>query len=462
LDTGKLLDREHERALLLDALKKASSGDPQLVVVWGRRRVGKTYLLSHVRAGRRSVFFGATQQSEAIELGRLAEAVRRDLGDDVADQTGGGFSGWEAALRYFAGLAKSDPLLVILDEVPYLSRSTPGFASIVQAVWDHLPACKLTLVLTGSAIGTIEQMLGASGPLRGRPTLTMRLDPLDLIAARAFLPGMADQAYFEAYAATGGYPLHLKSWDRTATTDENLFALAGSGGGILVEDAPEILAEELAEAAGYPRILAAIGRGRHRISEIANDAAQRVDHPLDVLIRTGFVRRSVPVGAPKAARPLYEIDDVYLAFWFAVLYSDLALIDGGQGRSVLRRRSPEWQRHLGAVFEAAARQHAVRMVESGELPNDLVVGRWWAQSGAQCEVDVLGLSGTATALLGEARWQSRPLGLRDLAELSAKRALVPRTADEAVLALWGRAGAEPSVRKAGARTFGLRDVLRAR
>jgi hypothetical protein len=179
-------------------------------------------------------------------------------------------------------------------------------------------------------------------------------------------------------------------------------------------------------------------------------------------MRTGFVRRDVPVGAPKAARPIYEIDDVYLAFWFAVLYSDLALIDGGQGRSVLRRRSPEWQRHLGAVFEAAARAHAVRPVEYGKLPEQLVVGRWWAQSGPQCEIDVLGLSGTTAALLGEVRWHSRPLGLRELAELSAKLPLVPRLAEEPVLALWGRAGAEPSVRDSGARAFGLRDVLRAR
>jgi hypothetical protein len=165
------------------------------------------------------------------------------------------------------------------------------------------------------------------------------------------------------------------------------------------------------------------------------------------------------VGSPKASRPLYEIDDVYLAFWFAVLYSDLALISGGPGQAVLRRRLPAWQRHLGWVFEEAARAHAVRMVESGKFP-DLVIGRWWAVSGEQCEVDVLGLSGSRTALLGEAKWQERPLGMRDLAELSAKRALVPKASEDPLLVLWGRAGVEPAVKKAGAIGFGLKDVLR--
>ncbi|GBC86278.1 hypothetical protein HRbin12_00264 [bacterium HR12] len=456
-----LIDRAQERARLEAAWERARKGRPQLVVVWGRRRVGKTFLLTHFLRGKRGVFYGATEQAERVELGRLAEAVRRGLGVRASELLGGAFSSWETALRALAALAAEEPLVVVLDEVPYLTRSTPGFASIVQAVWDHsAPGTKLMLVLTGSAVGTMERLLGPGGALRQRPTELMRLDPLGPVEARAFLPRLPPDAFLEAYAACGGYPLHLRSWDASASTSENLYRLGGSPGGILLEDAAGILREELPETGGYPRILAAIGRGRTRISEIANEAAQRVEHPLSVLIASGFVRRSVPIGAPRKARPLYEIADPYLAFWFAVLYPDLPQIEGGQGRAVIRRASGRWARHVGWVFEEAARAHAARLVARGDLPEDLVVGRWWASAGEPCEVDVLGLRGSRTELLGEVRWTTRPLGLRELRELIAKTVRVPDPIDEPRYVLWGRKGVEDAVRSAGALGFSVDDVLR--
>jgi AAA+ ATPase superfamily predicted ATPase len=438
-----LLDRTSEMASLEQAWSDASTGNPQLVVLWGRRRVGKTFLLSHFVGDKRSVFFGATEQAEAVELARLSEAVRRGLGADAVDLAGGGFQSWEAALRYFAALARDEPLAVVLDEVPYLLRSTPGFASVVQAVWDHLArGTRLVLVMTGSAVGTIEGLLGAGGALRGRPTRALRLDPLDPIEARVFLPRLEPDAYFEAYAACGGYPLHLRQWDESATTWENLVRLAGAAGGILLEDALGILREELPDVGGYPRILAAIGRGRTRAGQIANEADQRIEHPLDVLVRAGLVRRSLPVGAPRRARPLYEIDDPYLAFWFAVLYADVTLIEAGQGRAVLRARLPAWQRHLGWTFEELARSHAGRLVQEGALPEDLVVGRWWAASGQPLEFDVLGLRGSRAMLVGEARWQGRPLGRRDVDALRVHASRLPHLADDPLLAFWSRGGVD--------------------
>lgn len=459
--TESLLGRDQELSGLGDAWKDAQAGDPQLVVLWGRRRVGKTFLLSHFIRGKRAVFFGATQQAEGIELGRFADAVARDLGVQALDLTGGALASWEAALRFAAASAAEEPLAVVLDEVPYLATSTPGFASIVQVVWDHLrPGTKLMLVLTGSAVGTIESMLGPGGALRGRPTLAKRLDPLDPVRARAFLPRLKPAPYLEAYAACGGYPLHLRSWDPKVGTDANLVRLAATPGGLLFEDALGILREELPETGGYPRILAAIGRGRTRASEIADEAAQRIEHPLDVLVRAGFVRRSVPVGAPRRARPIYEIDDPYLAFWFGVLYSDADQINAGQGRAVMKRRREQWQKHLGRTFEELARDHARRLVEAGEFPDDIVVGRWWTTTGPPVEVDVLGLRGGRAVLLGEARWQARRLGDRDAAQLAAKATAVPRPIEDLHLVLWGRGGVEAAVTRNGVRGFALADMLR--
>ncbi len=454
------LGRDAELAELEGLRDKVLAGVPQLAVLWGRRRVGKTFLLSHFVRGRRAVFFGATQQAEAVELRRFAEAIARDLGPAQLDLAGGGFASWEAALRFVAALARQEALIVALDEVPYLAQSTPGFASIVQVVWDHVqPDTRLMLCLTGSAIGTIESMLGPGGALRGRPTWARRLDPLTPPAARVFLPQLSTVAFLEAYAACGGYPLHLRRWDPDVGAEANLLRLAATPGGLLFEDALGILREELPDVGGYPRILAAIGRGRTRASEIADEAAQRIEHPLDVLVRAGFVRRSVPLGAPRRTRPIYEIDDPYLAFWFSVLYSDAALIGGGQGRAVLRRRREQWQKHLGWVFEELARLHAARLVATGELPEDLVVGRWWSTSSPPVEVDVLGMCGSRSVLLGEARWQERPLGAREVAGLLAKAVAVPDPAVDPILALWGRGGLEPRLRSDQVRGYDLGQML---
>lgn len=454
-----LVNRRAELQRLEQAYEAAADGQPQLVVLWGRRRVGKTFLLSHFVRGKRVVFHAATQQAEGVELRRLNEEVLRELGAQIADLTGGGFSSWEAALRFLAALAADEPLVVVLDEVPYLADTTTGFPSVIQAVWDHLrPGTKLLLVLTGSAVGFIERILGAGGALRGRPTVPMRLDPLDLWQARDFLPTLGPESYLEAYAACGGYPLHLRAWDAQVDTSENLRRLAGTPGAVLLEDAVSIMREELPDAGGYQRVMAAVGRGRTRYGEIANEAAQRVEHVLEVLTRAGFVEQQTPVGSPKATRTSYRIGDPYLAFWFAVLYADLGLIEGGQGAAVLELARPRWQAHVGSVFEQAARDHARRLVARGNLP-EVVVGRWWATRGEPCEIDVLGLAGSRTRLVGEARWQQHPLDVRDLEALRRKIPRTPAPADEVIPALWGRGGVTDRARTAGALGYTSYDVV---
>ena len=167
----------------------------------------------------------------------------------------------------------------------------------------------------------------------------------------------------------------------------------------------------------------------------------------------------MPVGAPRGARASYEIADPYLSFWFGLLYSDIPQIEEGQGPAVLTRKNPSWHRHLGAVFEDLARIHARRLAARGELPGDLVIDRWWASSGASCEIDVVGLRGARTTLLGEARWQSRPLGVRDLAQLQRKALRVPKVVETPTFVLWGRGGVEADIRSARVLGFDPRDML---
>lgn len=168
-------------------------------------------------------------------------------------------------------LAADKPTCVVLDEIPYLTASTPGFASILQYEWDHRPRdARLLLITSGSAISTMTALSGPRGPLRGRPTDTLHVEQLSAYEARPFLPRLAPGRFIEAYAACGGYPLHLEKWDPRRSTDANLLALAASAGGLLLDDAQSMIQEELAATSTHAMVMSEIGRGRTTFSQIGS------------------------------------------------------------------------------------------------------------------------------------------------------------------------------------------------
>ncbi|MGQ0576345.1 MAG: ATP-binding protein [Pseudonocardia sp.] len=320
----------------------------------------------------------------------------------------------------------------------------PDFADLLSSVWEIRSAgSSILLTLSGSAVSVMEEMLGPRGGLHRRATWEHRLDPFDLAAAREFLPSARPDAYIEAYAACGGYPLHLLRWDPDRTREENLRELAFTPGGLLLRDAQDILSEDLDWRGGYERVLGALGAGTRRRSRIASRAQQRIDYTLDRLRRAGYVRAVRPHGAPPTADPLYEITDPYLAFWFAVLRDDADLVEGGQGAAVAARTAGRWQAHIGRVFAHAARDHAVRLAAAGALPAATTIGRWWRDE--TVEIDVLGLLAGQARLVGEAKWQAAPLDLRALHGLRARSRHLPDLHPDVTFGLWARGGATTEV-----------------
>jgi uncharacterized protein len=285
------------------------------------------------------------------------------------------------------------------------------------------------------------------------------MDPFPLIDARAFQPELSPEDFLQAYAACGGYPLHLRRWSAARTIEENLTELAFTPGGLLLRDAPDVLSEDLDWRGGYERVLTAMAGGARRRSRIAGRAQQRIDYTLDRLRRAGYVRAVRSLGSGGSPDPMYEIADDYLAYWFAVLRDDADLIEGGQGAAVQHRARGRWQTHLARVFEAAARDHVQRMVASGALPADTVAGRWWRDETA--EVDVLGLTADCPILVGECRWQAKPISERDLAELRRKAAHIrPATAASTTYAFWSRGRTDPALaRHPDVRGFTPADIL---
>jgi hypothetical protein len=460
-----LLAREPELRRLLGHWAEAESGRPGLVAVYGRRQVGKTFLMRHVQD--RLTSRGATLYFTALQSGtpRLQlDAFRRVVAVAVGADTlvPESFRDWREALRFVVDHATRQPTLLVLDEVPYLVEADRTFASVVQQMWDELRVTstpvRLLLVLTGSAMATMLSLLAAgSGAVFGRVDDEVRIRPFTLLEAREHvLVTSLPEDVIEAYAATGGYPRHLLSWDQDSSTSDNLLRLYGRPGGLLLRNGRQLLADVPADG-GYRAVLSVVGAGEHRRAAIGGRVGQRVDRPLELLQRSLLLRHERPAGSPPSTPGHYLLADPFLACWYALCDGDEEDIETGLGPEVLRRRQGRWARHVADVFEEEARRHARRLQENGDLPRTDALGRWW---NASAEIDVLGLTGRRSVMVGEAKWQAAPLTPALIGTLRAKRSAAPDPLPDCVLATWSRGGGSDALRAQGVLTYNAADLLR--
>ncbi|HEY8486398.1 MAG TPA: ATP-binding protein [Limnochordales bacterium] len=423
------MDREQELAVLEEQYRQPGAS---LFVLYGRRRVGKTELLRRFAASRRHVFFVADQAPRAALLADLSRRVWALEHPGVAE--GFSFATWEAVFRFLGELAGRQPLLAVLDEVPYLVESDRAALSVLQRVWDeHLRHTQLKLVLCGSLVSFMErELLGYRSPLFGRRTGQLQLRPMTFRQACGFFPGRTPQWRVEAYAFAGGMPAYLALMAGEADLESWLLRHVLRPSGVLFEEPRFLLSQELREPAYYFSLLAAIAAGRTRLNEIAQ-AAHLPDRAaasryLDVLRAMGLVEREVPVTEPspeRSRRGVYRIHDPFLRLWFRFIYPRRTELETAGPRWVLDHViRPQWNDFVAAGFEEVARQHIREQAAAGTLPFvPTRIGRWWNRD---AEVDVVALNPEEGHLLvGEAKWWSSPVGLNVLRELElAARRLV--------------------------------------
>lgn len=442
-----LVGRGAELAVLGEHAELARRGTPQLVVLYGRRRVGKTFLLLHHAHRLTAVphcYSAATRDSAAIQRRQLVgdlDSVGVTLVDGAADS-------WINLFDALVDAAAEQPISVALDETPYFIDSDQSWASALQRSWDRAlhsgRPCSLMIVLTGSAVSVMTDVVSSGGPLYERPNRLIHLAPFDLPTSAEFLQASSAVEAIEANAACGGYPLLLSRWDTATSTEDNLIRLAGDPVGALAANASTLLLD-LADVGGHRRVLGAIGRGAHRYSEIVNRAGQRAERSLDVLRRSGFVRQRHSIGQPRSRDPHYVLDDTYLQFWFTIVEPKLQLIESGQGAAVIRQARVVWTHHVAAVFEEEARRHAARLVVAGLL-DDMTIGEWWTDRPEQAQIDIVGQGADRSWLLaGEAKWRDR-FTISDLRAFDRLLAVAGSRASKARHSLWTKVAPDPGVR----------------
>lgn len=330
--------RERELEVLNEL---AQSRKPELFVLYGRRRVGKTELLQRFCEGRRAVYFQAAQVRERDNLRAFRDALAEALGDELAASIE--FPDWEAALVYAAERNPGERLVLVLDEFPYLCEANKGLPSIVQRFWDRRgKPSRLMLVLCGSHVSFMEkEVLAERSPLFGRRTGQRRLEPLAPREALAFFPNWTVEERLIAYGILGGMPAYLRRFDPELPLRENVLREVLRPEGYLFDEVQFLLRNELNNPATYNSLLSAVARGESKVGDVALSAgvdSTTANKYLSVLRELGLVEREVPITDPdplRSRRGAWRIADRFLCFHFRHVQPHVSQINAGRGERVL-------------------------------------------------------------------------------------------------------------------------------
>jgi hypothetical protein len=466
----RLFDRETEWADLAGFFD-ARPGVPRLGLVYGRRRQGKSFMLESLVDAAGGFYYQALEETRSPALERFAAALASFAG--LPEWAAGRVPDWQAAIRAVVEQAAGRP--IVIDEFPYLLRESPELPSAIQAVYDGARSGRFPsfrLVLCGSALSVMSQLLTGSKALRGRAMLDMPVRSFDFREARAFW-GIADpEIAFLVHAVVGGragYRDLLGGATPPSVDKLGDWLAAGvlNPSHALFREAEYLLSEDpsLVDRALYRSIIAAIALGEATRRGVANTLGRpetALDHSLNQLERGQFIIRDADLLRPN--RPLLRVADPLLRFHFAIQRPDLARFELRQTRAAWTAAEPRFRSNvLGPHFEALAREwtrrYAARRTLGGRPRAVGFVQVNDPQVKQAYELDVVAMAeekeGGAPAILaiGEAKSSDRPRGLGDLGRLVRLRSLLARRADvtRTRLLLFGRSGFQPELIEAALR-----------
>jgi AAA+ ATPase superfamily predicted ATPase len=427
-----------------------ASGEP-LGLLWGRRRVGKSWLIGRFAAGLPAVVsHTGGDRPAALELQLLSAEVARAGLAGARDLLARPFASWDEAFDALAVAGAGRPVLVVLDEFPDLLRFAPELESVLRAAAERLgrPA-PVRFLLCGSAVRTMEAITEQRRPLYGRFGLRLPVHPFTPWEAGEMLTELDASTRALVWGLLGGVPLYLSWWDQSAPVAANLAELVCTPGGRLLNEGQLVLATEGDPQGLAGPVLAAIGAGRTKFSEIRDAVRTDPTRVLSNLAELRLVERVVPVteeGRP-SRRAYYRLADNFLAFWLGAVDRYRSEIDRGLGPSILPVMLASLDDLMGPRWEEAFRQHLRRLAAGGELGDVVAIGPFW--SGGSDEIDAVALAGRARAavLVGEAKWAKTVDAPALEAALHHKAAALPVVRDPLRLALAAReavVGADPA------------------
>ncbi len=432
--------RESEIATLNSLWERQEAA---LLIVYGRRRVGKTRLLTHwlkTLPGKDALYWVAQPSAATDQLRQFSQALYRFENPAGTLPATFSYQSWEQALEQVARLCETRRITLILDEFTYLLARTLEMAGIFQNIWDHLlKERNLMLVLCGSHLGMMQrQVLAYQAPLYGRASAQLHLQPLPYGATKSYFPSYDPSERVAIYAMFGGIPAYWERIDQSLSISENIRRQLLTPNNLMQAEPRLLLQDFVREPDNYIAIFNAIANGYRTQKEMrtfSGLAQGHVSRYLDVLESAGFIERRVPITAgPRSRQSRYHISDPYLRFYYRFLASrqtQLALDIQEPALQEIRRHLIDF---IGThTWEEICREWVLRAGASGTLPFLAdQVGSYWDK---RVQIDVVGINRMEkTLILGECKWSPKQMGIDVLETLIRKTdAVVPAQGDWRVL-----------------------------
>ncbi len=424
------IGRETELKFLND---KYNTENGQLVVLYGRRRVGKTETLREFCKGKPHVFYSCTQSTDKVQLSKFSKQILKE--DIPAKQYISEFADWESAFRSVLDLPFGDnKKLLIIDEFPYMCKGNKSIPSVLQNLWDaELKDKNVMIILCGSAMSFIEkELLAEKNPLYGRATGIYKMTEMGFYDAVKFFPDYTDKDKILVYSILGGIPHYLRQFSPKFSVAENIKKNILTKGSVLYSEVDFLLHQELRETPIYNSIIEAVALGNTKLNEISQKSlvedTSKTSVYLKNLIELGIVEREFSVDSKSkekanSNRGTYRLTDNFFRFWYAFGFTNISQLEDGDVEGVYDYViAPALQEFASYTFEDVCKEFVKELQKKNALPfRYSKMGRWTGKTTvrdkdkpngvriAETEVDILGIGKSEKEyLVGECKFKNTP------------------------------------------------------
>jgi len=417
-----------------DELKKLeglyNSEKFECVILHGRLRVGKTTLLREFMGGKKSIYFSAQETSSRENLKNLARCVASTTPDGANPSEVKEY--YEEIFERVNTLARSERILLIIDDYHFLAAADKGISSLICRFIDHkLVDSQLMLVVCGSSEPVMQsETLGYDSPFHGRRTAQINLQPFNFFEARRFYTGFSSDDIAVLYGVTGGVPGYLEVMDPELPVEENIKQAFFNKSSFLFEEPANYLRREVRDPAYYSAVLRSIATGLSKNSEIATAVGLETSACtayLKNLIAMGLVHKHTPVTEKAGKKTIYEIEDSTFRFWYRFIPNNMSMIMSGMVDKIWRSVASDIPQFMNTVFEDICRQWVRQRNHTGRLPVKFVeVGRWWGVDPVlkkDTAIPILAYCDDEHALFGDCVWANTPADADALASLEERSRL---------------------------------------
>ncbi len=386
----KFINRERELSFLG---KKWQMDEAQLIIIYGKRRVGKTELSIQFAKDKPHIYFLCERIAVRSQLKKFTDTVSDYFQEEFLPREG--FKDWEQAFRYIS--QKDKNIVVIIDEFPYLVETDMAIPSSFQKSWDmHLKNSRIYLMLLGSSISMMERTtLYYKAPLYGRRTGQLLIKPFSFNNTKKVFPDKSFEECLSIYSTVGGTALYLNKFinrDYFDVIEEDIL----NKGEPLYEEVEFLLREELKEPRNYFVILEALSLGKHKLSEIINETGfdkGTVSRYISILNDLQITIKEIPITErvpEKSRKGIYVIDDSFFTFWFRFIFRKRSLLEEHRTEEVISKIKSALPELLAKNYEKVAGEILVYTILNEEPPLTFdYYGRWWDKNE---EIDIVAIN----------------------------------------------------------------------